>query len=295
LYQERKERGFFSAALGKKHIKRTKKKWQGLQILLVFMVVGAVTVHSNHRVDKAQKALSASYEERSSILSQMKWIENRAKDTMGVASSKLTLHGLIKNSNGPIDDSLQSKVEELSSEVTALKEVIRETSRVQLEEIFESAVNPYMEVALSLEGMSSPMVVQISHKDLPYTAWMLLDQVRRGVWDNSLMRHVGDHWIEISPIQNRGDFHAMGSGKEGIHKVNFREASIPIEDACIVGLRSPHNEAESGMVLTIHLNKGTCGADENEVCFGKLVDGFDTLNEVDSAKAQVTVANAKVV
>jgi hypothetical protein len=63
----------------------------------------------------------------------------------------------------------------------------------------------------------------------------------------------------------------------------------------MVGVRNPQNESEKGLVLTIHMEEGTCGQDEKEVCIGKLVDGFETLNKVDAKRGgdPISVVTAK--
>jgi hypothetical protein len=46
--------------------------------------------------------------------------------------------------------------------------------------------------------------------------------------------------------------------------------------------------------LTIYLTEGTCGQVEDEVCFGKVLDGFDSLNKVESMRQPIMARSVKV-
>jgi hypothetical protein len=67
-------------------------------------------------------------------------------------------------------------------------------------------------------------------------------------------------------------------------KLDYREESAQGGEAFSIGLRNPHHWGETGLVLTIHMDEDTCGQDDNEVCFGKIVDGFKSLNTVDARR-----------
>jgi hypothetical protein len=258
-----------------------------LQAVLFSIFGCAIFIHANHRVYTAQQALHASHEEKFTILSQMEWLDKRAKQSLG------TVFGGRSPDVGEFSiqkQSYQNQIDELSSVVGLLKATIQKSSTKQLRETFASAFHPFMEVELLLEGLTDPLVIQVAHEDTPYTAWTWLDQIRGGLWQNYVLTPVGGNGIELSSF--------LAEEEDGYRfrdvKLDFREESAQGGEAFSVGLRNPQHRGETGLVLTIHMDEDTCGQDENEVCFGKIVDGFKSLNTVDARREPVTVISAKV-
>jgi hypothetical protein len=264
----------------------SKKRCLVLQAITFSIFGCAILFHANHRVHTAQQALHASHEEKSNILSQMEWLEKRAKQNLGAvfaARSPDVGESSIQN------QSYQKQIDELSSEVGLLKVTIQTSSTKQLRENFASAFHPFMEVELQLDGLTDPLVIQVAHEDMPYTAWIWFDQIRSGMWTNSVLTPVGGNGIEFSSFLAKEDGYRFQDTK-----LIFREESAQGGEAFSVGLRNPQHRGEKGLVLTIHMDEDTCGQDENEVCFGKIVDGFKSLDTVDSRREPVTVVTVKV-
>ena len=140
-----------------------------------------------------------------------------------------------------------------------------------------------------MDGLTDPLVIQVAHEDMPYTAWIWRDQIRSGMWTNSVLTPVGGNGIEFSSFLAEEDGYRFQDAK-----LNFREESAQGGEAFSVGLRNPQHRGEKGLVLTIHMDEERCGQDENEVCFGKIVDGFKSLDTVDSRREPVTVVTMKV-
>jgi hypothetical protein len=275
-----------------------------LATALVALVCGGILLQSSHQVHEAQQALRASHQEKTSILAQMQWLDQRAKQNigMGTATSATKNNPWLTTS---VDD--QKKMETLSSEVELLKMTIQQSSREQLQELFASSIQ--VEVVLDAGIGKEPLIIEISSQnESPYTAWTWLNQVRHGVWDKSTLRHVGNAMIEIHLLPSASiDDETRADQGDSLRDatLNFREDSILSkrreyeqqgdESLFMVGVRNSQNESEKGLVLTIHMEELTCGQDENEVCIGEIVDGFETLKKVDSKRGgdPISVVTAK--
>jgi hypothetical protein len=280
-----------------------------LATALVVLVFAGIRLHANQQVQEAQQALRASHQEKASILVQMQWLDQRAKQNIEMGTPAVA--SATKNSDPKawfltrsVDD--QNIMEALSSEVELLKTTIQQSSREKLQEIFAPS-SIQVEFVLDAGIGKDPLVIEISSQnESPYTAWTWLNQVRHGVWDKSTLRHVGNAMIEIhllpSPAGPETLEDAMTAGHQGDSlrdaTLNFREDSIANErreSLMMVGVRNSQNESEKGLVLTIHMEEGTCGQDENEVCIGEIVDGFETLKKVDTKRGgdPISVVTAK--
>eukprot|EP00934_Nitzschia_sp_Nitz4_P007748 Nitzschia sp. Nitz4//scaffold24_size164493//125203//126420//NITZ4_002345-RA/size164493-processed-gene-0.210-mRNA-1//1//CDS//3329544165//7738//frame0 len=185
----------------------------------------------------------------------------------------------------------------LLTQISTLKETVADTARNQLLATFpdyhaEGAST--IRVELGMEGMPSPLVLAINHLDLPYTAWAWLDQVRRGHWDKSQLTHVHDEYFEFR-TSSWAEHDTPVEARVRSAVLEFEEQSIPVHQPYVIGLRNSDEGSEHGFVLSIHLEAGTCGKmDETEICFGKLVGGFDTLSVIQSIKRPLNVRSTRV-
>jgi hypothetical protein len=256
-----------------------------LQILLFCLVGGFIYTYVNSRLDAAHQALHKSHQENSKILSEMEWLDKRAKYNHNYNNNNK--HDL--SSRIVKEDSDQRQIEALSGEVQVLRSAIQQSAREQLSDTFTTSPHS-MEAQLVLEGLEAPLVLQVSHKEMPYTTWTWLDQVRRGEWDRSLLNHADADFMEITPALS-----VAGTRDRVPHtKLNFLEDSVLGGQRFVLGLRNSPRGVNKGLILTIHLTERTCGQVEDEVCFGKVLDGFDSLNKLDSMRQPITVRSVKV-
>ena len=264
-----------------------------LQAVIFLMFGFALFRHADDRVRTAQEALQASHVEKSNILSQMDWLEKRAKRYLGAVGGT---HDIVGEASSIVEkQSYQHKIDELSSEVQMLKATIQQSSRKQLRESFASASHSFMELELQLEGLKDPLVIQIAHEDAPYTAWTWLDQVRNETWNGSVLTPVGGNALELSSmnLEDEGD-----EGNKLLNLLHFREGKVQDgTEAFSVGVKNSHHHGAIGLILTIYMDEDACGQDEkeDEICFGKVVDGFKSLDKLDRRRESSVVLEAKVI
>ncbi len=186
----------------------------------------------------------------------------------------------------------------LHSQVQVLQETIQEMAMDQLKVAFPqptSSESSTIETQVVLEGYASPLSFAISYQDVPYTAWTWLDQVQKGVWHHAQLTHVGnDDFIEI----RAGEWE--NTAPTIVKRLKFKEEGVVAmngDQRFVLGLRNSVGTTDSrrGLILTIHLSQGTCGqVDQDEICFGKVVGGFDSLRMLRSQKQTVTVESIMV-
>lgn len=243
--------------------------------------------------------------EKAHILSQMEWIEKRAKENIGGAGDVNNRQNSepikVKDSTGTGSAPESTKVQALMDKVQALEATLQQSSQAQLEEAFPThASRSRIEVALYLKGMPNPLVVEVPYTQVPYTAWTWINQIRHARWNQSTFRRVLHHAVEIapdSPVEMAPESPIeMAPGGPGIvpqgdSKLKFLETSISrIDEAFVVGMKN----SEMGLILTIHLDPYGCGFNGDEVCFGRLVEGFDSLDQVQTSHRYFTIDSVKI-
>jgi hypothetical protein len=327
-------------------------RWQ----LLLLLIAGTVIhLHANHRIAQAHEEMNMHVEEKSMILSQMEWLDKRAKEV-----SRKTIAGgggggansNFKSSNnvGPLDNSntgevaaavagggrppmftleqqdnhqktilnakLRNQVHQLENRVDALQATLQQTARQQLQTIFNDGRMMLKEVALEFSktttttittasgnveelDLVNPIVIQLSSDTQPYTSWTWLDQLLKHEWDLSELRVVSPTLMEITTKKHGSNPSAAAAAAAAAFQ--WFEKSVNTQDVdatWVVGLKRRYSSSTNfgdtniaGLTLTIHANGGTCGStardgeeeDSQEICFGKVVYGFDSLEKLQTA------------
>jgi hypothetical protein len=301
LYQEDQHHDPWYKFPSRKRVSLSRKKrwFLACQLAMFALFVGAAVFYANHHISRAQHKLKESQTETSHILSQMESMEKRAKENIAGVDNRQHTPSIQDSTTGSASDS--SKVQALMDSVQALEASLQQTSKARLEEAFPSSVlRSHIEVALYLEGIPNPLVIEVPYAQVPYTTWTWLNQIRHDRWDHSTFRRVS-HSLEIapdspveevapeSPIEMAPDG-GPGVVTEGDSKLQFHEKSIPIDDAFVVGMKN----SEMGLILTIHLDHYGCGNHDDEVCFGKMVDGFDSLDLAQTSHKYFTIGSVKI-
>lgn len=283
---------------------------RGAWAMGLLVILGLVLVHL--RLHVAHNELSKSHEETNKLLDEMEWLHKRAKYNANynanIDLSSRIAQGLVGfglgGSSGAIDAKAPSgkkagDVQDLQEQVHVLKETLQDAARDQLQAAFPSFPDVQaatLETEIHLEAMPSPLVFTVFQKELPYAVWVFLDQVRRGHWDNvARLTHVGnDDFIEIrtalsSPDDTPTDTRIRKS------LLHFKEHHQTGREKFVVGIRNPPSGADHGLILSIHLTQGSCGTtDPDEVCFGKITGGFDSLRVIRTLQAPLNEAPLKV-
>jgi hypothetical protein len=264
-----------------------RKKWILLKAAFWIVLGGALWMHSSHHVRVAHQALEASHLEKSDILSQMAWLDSRAKQNMKSVDNENN-----NNNNNNSEQQQQQKKKEVQYQrridamemhIRTLERTLQDSARERLK---TSLVVLPPTVELTMGGAKEPLVIKLWYEEMPYTTLTWLDQIRMGMWTNANLQHVDNSWIDIHPtstMTNSVDGAAASSSSSS--RLAFMEGASENtirggDRRFVLGMRNPQGH-ENMFVLTIHLEVGTCESDENEVCFGELVGGFNELAEMD--------------
>jgi hypothetical protein len=259
------------------------------QLAMLAVFGSAIVLYANHHISTAQHKPEES--QKSHILGEVEGAEKGAKIMVGRANNGQNTQSIQDSTTGAAPES--SKVQALMESVQALQDSLQQTSRARLEEAFPTSVlHSNIEVALYLEGLPNPLIIEVPYTKVPYTAWTWINQLRHDRWDHSTFRRVMHHAVEIapdSPVEMAPES-PIEMAPEGDSKLQFHETSIPIDDAFVVGMKN----SEMGLILTIHLDPYGCGFHGDEVCFGKLIDGFDSLDQAQTSHGSFTIGSVKI-
>lgn len=198
-----------------------------------------------------------------------------------------------KDPNFEVYHIYEEQLNDLQSQVDSLQITMQQLAARQLADAYFDGKLPSdevtMDVKLDLGGLFTghSFVVQVSHSQMPYATWVFLKELSKGEW---ILRS-NDQWLEVVPApshekQNRHIRQSLSPSNTGRSKnlqnyesFDHLENSINVDRTFVVGMRNP-KEGEAGVVISIYKERGMCGNYENEVCFGKIGDGFDSLNAV---------------
>jgi hypothetical protein len=237
----------------------------------------------------------------------------------------------------------ERRIADLSGRVESLQRTLQRMARQRLvddyslvfpEDGAQGSSNPslHVDVMLDLNGLQSPLVIQVAGSKMPYTTWTFLSQLRDGNW---ALR--GNHqWFEIVSVASASDHIGVGDeigegvpslpgtddkipvapGSEDLHlarrhtihkgdhegrkggstphRLDFLEDSaIELDRRFVLGIRNP-KAGEEFPVVSIYSERGMCGSYEDEVCFGRVTDGFDSFNHINRMVEEENIKIEKV-
>jgi cyclophilin family peptidyl-prolyl cis-trans isomerase len=168
-------------------------------------------------------------------------------------------------------DQLRQMEDELNHEVKSLQNKIRQTDRANIVRAYgEGPVQVTLEIDFATAGVvtGSSMISILLWYETPHAAWTLLDQIQRGVWAGARFEMDRGFAVVASP-----------STRDSRKKLDFVETGQKLHEPWTVGL----SEAEDGeLSLFINLQDNT-QYHKHDVCIGKIIDGFDTLQRLTRA------------
>ena len=246
-----------------------------------------------------------SQSETKDIMSQMASLKQRAKQAGATIKEELGFGGVHdthkkKTKEEEKIDSLTGTVTSLEQEVAVLLRSLKQSSLQHIHEAFPKTGkenDPSMlEVSFHIDSSTDvqPMVFEIYYAQVPYTTWSFLREVQEGYWHGAIItsQTMGDTRIEIHPTQRVPDLE-IDSVMDSFAAIRYLEEAVEFSEAFMIGIKQDPT-SETGSILTLHLDAGNCGEHDNEVCFGKLVDGFGHLNSL-QARGSHTISTVEVV
>jgi hypothetical protein len=209
------------------------------------------------------------------------------------SESRTERHAIYQHPNFEIYGMHEEQLSYLQSQVGSLRNTMQALAARQLADAYFGgnfkSPGETVEVKVELGGllMGNAFVVQVSHAELPYATWVFLRELSIGDW---ILRS-RDQWLEIvtAPSQSKVGRHIRQSLSPSSAEQSKRpqtyesfdhlEHSIDVDKTFVVGMRNP-KEGEVGVIISIYKERGMCGNYDNEVCFGKIINGFSSLNAV---------------
>lgn len=168
-------------------------------------------------------------------------------------------------------DQLRQMEDELNHEVKSLQNKIRQTDRANIVRAYgEGPVQVSLEIDFATGGVvtGSSMISILLWYETPHAAWTLLDQIQRGIWEGARFEMDRGFAVVASP-----------SARDSQKRLDFVEKGQKLHEPWTVGL----TEAEDGeLSLFINLQDNT-QYHKHDVCIGKIIDGFDTLQRLTRA------------
>lgn len=228
---------------------------QALVVCIVFYLV----FDAHYKVQEAAHRLEHYKEEEAVLMDQMERIEGRAMELQE------QLKTLKEEPTNVQEEIFQWKRElfEVNKEVHALQDFMQDGARKNLDEQYgQGAIHINLNLAMG-DVKASAISVEL-FDEAPHASWVFLQQIAAGDWDESSFIWHPSHMVLASP------------SKAATHKLEFIEKSYHHHESWTIGLTPSHN---GGYNLYVNL-KDNAHVHDGDVCLGKVVDGFDTLQKL---------------
>ncbi|EEC46589.1 predicted protein [Phaeodactylum tricornutum CCAP 1055/1] len=255
--------------------------------LAVVIVVSFLVFDSYHRAITTTDQLSKFKNDESMLLLHLHRVEQQAlnlheefdrlsKKDFVESHSIQNEDGRIERKNAVVVDSelirkqtqqLRQMEEELSHEVRALQESIQIAARSCIVRTFgEGPVQVILDLNFGERNIQGGTKLTILlWYDTPHAAWTLLEQIRKGIWDGASFRLDKGRSIAAAP-----------ENPDRESKLEFIEHSQKNHDPWTIGLS---DFGDDGIGLFVNL-KDNSAFHKQDVCVGKIIDGFDALQQL---------------
>jgi cyclophilin family peptidyl-prolyl cis-trans isomerase len=183
-------------------------------------------------------------------------------------------------------DQLRQMEDELNHEVKSLQNKIRQTDRANIVRAFgEGPVQVALEIDFAAGASSggaagSSAISILLWYETPHAAWTLLDQIRRGVWDGAHFEM--DRGFAVTANPTEPDSHNK--------RLEFMEKGQKMHEPWTVGLTET-DDGELSLFINLQDNSQY---HKYDVCVGKIIDGFDTLQRLTRAARNQQQSNVPV-
>jgi cyclophilin family peptidyl-prolyl cis-trans isomerase len=165
---------------------------------------------------------------------------------------------------------LREMEDELDHEVKSLQTKIQTSDSESIVRTFgEGPVQVILDVSLpqqqqELKSNNNKISILLWY-DTPHAAWTLIDQLNKGLWNDSVFRLDKNVAITLEPPHS-----------ETLKKIDFVEKGQKKHAPWTVGLAET---SQGGLGLFINL-QDNMQYHKHDVCIGKVIDGFDTLQRL---------------
>ena len=161
---------------------------------------------------------------------------------------------------------LKEMEDELDHEVKNLQTKIQHSDRENIVRTFgEGPVQVILDLVFPQQTKDSSRISILLWYDTPHAAWTLIEQVNKGLWDDAVFSLDKNVAITVEAPHS-----------ETLKKIDFVEKGQKKHEAWTVGLTET---TQGGLGLFINLQDNT-QYHKHDVCLGKVIDGFDTLQRL---------------
>ncbi|KAG7354767.1 hypothetical protein IV203_004123 [Nitzschia inconspicua] len=247
------------------------------------------------------------------IFAQMRGDESSVGDAGPQAYRPSTNNAASVNPSGRLDENdeifhfYKEQINELKIQVKAIRRALQEMAKGELANHFFGGTNPSEQetdtriVNIQLQGVLSgkSFDIQLSTGKMPYAIWVFLKELKNGVWvlENT------EQWMEIIPAKSEdSENHNVGylspsdlqQNQHPYESFDILEDSIDTDRSFVVGIRNAE-VGEKGPVISIYKERSMCGHYRHEVCFGKVINGINTLNAIADVDEEVLIGQITIV
>jgi hypothetical protein len=219
-------------------------------------------------------------------------------------------HSLAPNDSSYQDDAMNDNYEgqigELRNQVQSIRTALQKVAKEELMNSFLRGQETFTttDIKVNLQGILQGHFfdIQLSTSKMPYSTWIFLKELRNGPW---IIKST-EQWLEMTPARETEKQNRYGSVRGSVspselydHEMqsyepfDLLEISIDTDRPFIVGMRNGGN-GELGPVVSIYHERGMCGHYQHEICFGKVTNGFDTLNALSEVGQVVPVGDIHI-
>jgi len=243
----------------------------------VVAVVFYLVYDAHFKVQEAAHRLEHYKQEEAMLIDQMDRIEDRAMqlqdqlkklrdDHNHAAATVVDSDNTTKEQTRDMNHEIyQWKREyfEVNKEVHALQDFMQDGARKELSNHYGGGA-VHVNLDLNLGGEASSQIAVELFEEAPHASWVFVQQIENGDWSQANFIWHPAHMVLASPT------------KAASVKLEFIEKSYHHHEAWTIGLTRSHN---GGYNLYVNLQDNS-HVHEGDVCLGKIVGGFDTLQKL---------------
>lgn len=255
------------------------------RVLQFLILLGLLfMVYDRHdKVQEATERLERYREEETALIGQMDRIEDRAAELREKLKLLRNEHdereaNMAGNNGADLTKAQTEKVQDeivewkkqyfqVNKDIHALQDFIQDGARKNLHERFGE--DSTVRVTIDVVGFASEIVVDL-FDEAPHSSWVFLQQLEEGDWDGAAFNWHPSHMVSASRATTE-----LRKPKPSSTKLEFIEKNFHHHEAWTVGLTT------SGEGYNLYVNlQDNSHVHEEDVCFGKVVSGFDSLRKL---------------
>jgi cyclophilin family peptidyl-prolyl cis-trans isomerase len=241
---------------------------------MVVCVVFYLVYDAHYKVQEAAHRLEHYKQEEAMLIVQMDGVEDRAAQLQDqLTKLREDHHQATENIDETKTQTLDIHNEihqwkreyfEVNKEVHALQDFMQDVARKELQSQYGQGAVIHVNLDLNIGNAERSQISVELFEEAPHASWVFVQQIANGDWSQANFIWHPAHMVLASP------------SKAASVKLEFIEKSYHHHEAWTIGLTRSHN---GGYNLYVNLQDNS-HVHEGDVCLGKIVGGFDTLQKL---------------